>query len=127
MTPDPQLSVLIVEDNPDAADSLAELLAARGHTTRVARTGAEALEAAAAGHFDAVVIDIILPDAEGYTVASRLRRAMAGRPLVVAVTGWPNLDGWSRENGIDHHLVKPVEPAALCDLLDGHAGRAARG
>jgi CheY-like chemotaxis protein len=120
------LSILIVDDHPEVADSLADLLACYGHETRVARDGGEAIEVAVNGRFDVVILDIILPDGEGYTVAGRLREAMANRPLLIAVTGLPNLEGWSRAKGFDHHFVKPVEPAVLRDLLAGYADQLAQ-
>lgn len=117
------LSILIVEDNPDAADSLAELLTVHGYEVRVARDGVAAVEAAARGRFDVVIVDVILPDADGYSVAGRLRMATGGRPVQIAVTGFPHLEGWSRANGFAHHFVKPVEPAVLCGLLGRYADR----
>jgi CheY-like chemotaxis protein len=93
------LTVLIVEDNVDAADSLAELLRLCGHEARVARNGEEAVEAAVRHPIDAIALDIVLPDTDGYTAAKRLRAALGRRPLLIAVTGF------------DHHFAKPVDPS----------------
>lgn len=122
----PPLSVLIVEDFADAADSLAELLALHGHESRTAGSVAGALAALSERAFDAVVLDVNLPDGDGYEVARRVRERPGPRPLLVVATGCPNMEGWSRLEGVDHHLFKPADPVWLADLLAEHADRSAR-
>jgi DNA-binding response OmpR family regulator len=117
----PPLSVLVVEDSEDAAQSTAELLALCGHAVRVAACGGDALRAAAAQTPDVVILDIGLPDMSGWDVAARLRAGAVGKqPVVVAVTGYGAAgDRWrSADAGVDLHLVKPADPAALSALLD---------
>jgi CheY-like chemotaxis protein len=81
------LSVLVVEDHPDAARALAILLPLLcGCRVRVALSVAEALDAAAVGPFDAVLTDIGLPDGDGCDLADRLLRLLPARPLLVAIT-----------------------------------------
>lgn len=113
------LSVLVVEDEEDSAESLAELIRMSGHLAGVARTGAEALRCAADAP-DVVLLDMRLPDMDGCEVARTIGAATAPkRPFLVAVTGRGTDDDFRRSEdaGIDLHLIKPVEPAALLALL----------
>ncbi len=123
--PPPALRVLVVDDNVDAAESLATLLRLEGQDVRVAHDGPAALEAAPAYRPDVVFLDIGMPGMDGYEVARRLRRepGLEG-VLLVALTGWGQDEDRrrSREAGFDEHLVKPVDPAAVATLL--HAGQA---
>jgi PAS domain S-box-containing protein len=116
--------VLVVDDNADAAQSLALLLELDGHQVRVALDGPRALEAAQAEEPEVVLLDIGLPQMDGYEVARRLRaRRGAGPAVLVALTGYGQEDDRrrSREAGFDYHLVKPVEPGALRELLAARA------
>jgi two-component system CheB/CheR fusion protein len=110
-----------VDDNRDAAESLAVLLRLRGHELRTAYDGPAALETAAAFHPEVVLLDIGLPGMDGYEVARQLRRITGLEGvLLVAVTGYGTDDDrrQSKVVGIDEHLVKPVDPAELWTLLD---------
>ena len=118
----PILSVLVVDDYPDTAHSLAELVRLSGHRARVAHTGAEALRLAGRSAPDVVILDVDLPDADGYAVVERLRALPGCRPLFVVVTGLQNTEGRSRVAGIDHHFLKPADPAALMGLIGECAG-----
>ena len=114
------LSVLVVEDDVDAAHSYEVLLRLFGHRVTVATDGPTAVELAATTGPDVALIDIGLPRMDGYGVAARLRAQSDGRrPLLVAVTGYgADADRRrSHEAGIDLHLTKPVDPAALESLL----------
>src|SRR4051794_458459 len=105
------LSVLVVEDQPDAAQSLAELLTLHGHCVSVALSGADALRSVEVRTPDVVLLDIGLPGMDGWAVARRLRAQARGKqPVVVAVTGYgAEADRWrSADAGIDLHLVKPA-------------------
>jgi CheY-like chemotaxis protein len=116
----PRRRVLVVDDNVDAAESLAVLLRLEGHEVRVAHDGPAALAAVEADPPDLVFLDIGMPVMNGYDVARRLRRRPGlGGLVLVAVTGWGQEEDRrrSREAGFDHHLVKPVEPDALHPLL----------
>ena len=118
--PLPPLSVLVVEDHEDAAQSTAELLRMCGHVVRVANCGPDALAKAAAEVPDVVLLDIGLPGMSGWDVAERLRRQARGKqPLVVALTGYGTVaDRWrSADAGVDLHLVKPTDPGSLTGLL----------
>jgi DNA-binding response OmpR family regulator len=121
------LSVLIVEDYPDAADTLAVLVELHGHHARVARTGEEAVRLAREFAPDVVLLDIGLPDADGYAVAERLCGVLERRPLLVVVTGFTNTQGRSRVAGIDYHFLKPADPCVLERLLSQHAETMAAG
>jgi len=112
--------VLVVDDNRDAGDSLGMLLKVLGAEVRVARDGAEALEAYSAYDPAVVLLDIGMPGMDGYEVARRIRARSPGpRPTIVALTGWGQEDDRrvSREAGFDHHMVKPAEIGALKELL----------
>jgi CheY-like chemotaxis protein len=116
----PGLHVLIVEDNPDTAETLALVIGLYGHETRVAPNGWTALDLAGERLPDAVLLDIGLPGMDGWEVARRLRaRAGPARLLLVAVTayGAPEDVRRSREAGIDVHLVKPVAPEEIDGVL----------
>jgi CheY-like chemotaxis protein len=114
------LRVLVVDDNRDAADSLAVLLRLWGHEARTAHDGVSAVKAAGSYRPQAALLDIGLPGLDGYEVARRLRGdpALEGL-LLVAVTGYgQEIDRrQSREAGFDCHLVKPVDLAKLQELL----------
>jgi CheY-like chemotaxis protein len=112
--------ILIVDDNPDGAESLATLLALRGHETRTARDGLEALDVAERFRPDAMLLDIGLPKLNGYEVCRRIRQEAWGRDLLmVAVTGWGQDEDRDRslDAGFDTHLVKPVDSRVLTELL----------
>jgi signal transduction histidine kinase/CheY-like chemotaxis protein len=114
------LRVLVVDDNVDAAQSLAVLLNLWGHEVCTAHDGAAALEAAQAWQPEVVLLDIGLPGMDGYEVARRLRAAQGpARPLLVALTGYAQEEDRrrSREAGFDRHLVKPADPETLEVLL----------
>jgi CheY-like chemotaxis protein len=116
----PARRILIVDDNADAADSLAVLLRMMGNEVYTAHDGLEAVGAAAAFQPDVVLLDIGLPKLSGYEVARRIREQARGSDVVlIAVTGWGQEDDRrrSREAGFDHHMTKPVEFGALQRLL----------
>ncbi len=124
--PVPARRVLVVDDNVDAASSLATLLQLNGHQVRMAHDGATALEMAMTEPPEVAILDIGLPVLNGFDVARRLRqqRGGAATPLLVALTGWgqPEDRRRSYEAGFDAHLVKPVAPSALDDLLRSLSG-----
>ena len=118
--PLPCRRVLVVDDNMDAADSLALLLRLSGQEVRVAHDGPTALLAAQAFRPELVLLDLGMPGMDGYEVARRLRQQPESRTaLVVALTGWGQDSDRRRsaEAGFDQHLVKPVEPSDLEKLL----------
>jgi len=122
--------VLVVEDNLDAAESLATLLRVWGHDVQVAHDGLQALEAARESRPEVVLLDIGLPGLDGYQVAHRLREDVGlDSSLLVAMTGYgqPEDRRRSREAGIHHHFVKPVEPLVLRNLLADVAAPAGSG
>jgi CheY-like chemotaxis protein len=115
------LSILIVEDREDVAQSTAELLHLCGHAVRVSIDGADALRGAAAEPADVMLVDIRLPGMGGWELTRHLRALIRGKQsFVVAVTGCgTERDQWySAEAGMDAHLVKPVDPVRLIELLD---------
>ncbi len=116
----PSLRVLVVDDNADAANSLAMALRMTGQRVRVAYDGETALSFAAEDPPEAVVLDLGMPGMDGYQVARRLRGDPATRKsLLIALTGWgQDADKRkSQEAGFDHHLVKPVDPTVVGRVL----------
>ncbi len=117
--------VLVVDDNRDAAISLAEMLDLMGNESRTAHDGLQAVAAAAAFHPDVILMDIGMPKLNGYDACRRIReQPWGGTPVIVACTGWGQDDDRrkSREAGFDFHLIKPVDPAELESLLAGLRG-----
>jgi CheY-like chemotaxis protein len=104
-----RLRVLIVEDNPDTRDMLKMLLAMWGQEVRVAATGAQGLQVATAFRPDVAVIDIGLPELDGYEVARRIRNEFGAGVRLIALTayGQPGDRRRSIAAGFDVHLVKP--------------------
>jgi len=112
--------VLVVDDNVDAATSLAMLLTMTGNETHTANDGLEALELAASLRPEIILLDIGLPKLNGYEVCRRIRRESWGPAItVIALTGWGQKEDVrnSIEAGFDGHMVKPVELSALTKLL----------
>ena len=111
--------VLVVEDSPDMLTSWLLLLELWGHEACSVADGYEAVEMARSFRPDIVLLDIGLPGLDGWEVARRIRQQAGQPPLMIAVTGYGrDADRRrSREVGIDHHLVKPVDPETLEALL----------
>jgi signal transduction histidine kinase/ActR/RegA family two-component response regulator len=112
--------VLVADDNNDAATSLGILLNDAGYEVRIAGDGSQALETAAQFQPDIILLDIGMPRLNGYEVARQIRRHAWGRKvLLVALTGWGGAEHRQQTAaaGFDHHLTKPVDPAALTRLL----------
>ena len=112
--------VLIVDDNRDAAESLAMLLQTSGCEASVAFSGPEALELLESTTPEIVLLDIGMPGMDGYEVARRIRSTAKGEHVfLVALTGWGQAEDKRRaaEAGFDEHVTKPVDPALLGELL----------
>jgi signal transduction histidine kinase/CheY-like chemotaxis protein len=108
--------ILVVDDNRDAADGLAMLLRLRGNDVRVAYSGSQALEVAAQFQPEVGVLDIGMPEMNGYEVARELRTYEWGRDaILIALTGWgqEHDEHNATARGFDHHFVKPARPAEL--------------
>jgi CheY-like chemotaxis protein len=109
--PETRQRVLLVDDNADSTEPLSLLLQSKGHDTRVAVEGQEAITVADDFQPHCVVLDLGLPGIDGYEVARRLREKPYGPQLIlVALTGWAGKDVRVKaaEAGFDYHLVKPV-------------------
>lgn len=113
------LRILIVDDNRDAADSLALLCESEAHTTQVAYTSHEAICLAQNFLPDVALLDIGLPDIDGYELATRLRHKGVKVPVLVAITGYGQAEDRLRAQaaGFDYHFVKPVNLDDLLTLL----------
>ncbi|WP_232540335.1 response regulator [Azohydromonas aeria] len=112
--------VLVVDDNVDAADTVAMFLRMEGHSVETAHSGPQALERAKAFEPDVVLLDIGLPGMDGFEVVRHLRTlAATQRALVIALTGYGHKSDQqqARAAGFDHHLVKPADITALAGLI----------
>ncbi|MEO7939253.1 MAG: PAS domain S-box protein [Burkholderiaceae bacterium] len=117
----PARRLLVVDDNEDAATSLAMLLRFMGNEVWIAHSGSDALEIAARLRPDMVFLDIGMPGMDGYETARRLRRQPGCESTVLAaLTGWGQQEyrGRASDAGFDHYLVKPLDPDLLQGLLD---------
>lgn len=114
------LRILVVDDNRDAADSLATLLQLLGHPVAVAYDGLSGLRAAEAERPDCVFLDIAMPGMNGYELARRLRGEPAlARVKLIALSAYSDPGHVERATaaGFDHRLTKPADPAELEELL----------
>jgi PAS domain S-box-containing protein len=133
-TPEPRGAIvtrriLIADDNVDAADTLAMLLQLAGHEVCTAHSGQVALTLADSFQPEIALLDIGMPDVDGYEVATRIRETAWGqRVRLVALTGWGQEDDKRRARaaGFDHHLTKPVDPRDLDELLSAGAREASK-
>jgi PAS domain S-box-containing protein len=120
------MQVLVVDDNRDAADTCAALLELSGHHVQTSYTGRRALELGETFRPHAILLDIGLPDINGYELATRIRAQSWGQgALMIAVTGWGQREDRRRalEAGFDHHLAKPIAPETLEALLQSAQAR----
>lgn len=108
--------ILVLDDNTDAADSLARLLALRRHDVRVAHNGHDALQIGSEFQPEIAILDLGMPGMDGFAVAKQLRASANGSAIkLVALTGWGGPDDRERTQatGFDHHFVKPITIEAL--------------
>jgi CheY-like chemotaxis protein len=122
------LHVLVVDDNRDAADTLQSLFQLEGYAASVAYGGAQALAAVDMAWPQLVVMDLGMPDMDGYAAARQIRQRAQGRDvLLIALTGWGQGEARARteQAGFDHHLTKPVDFDAIAALLHAHLARRA--
>jgi CheY-like chemotaxis protein len=117
--------VLIVDDNSDAAEMLADALAQIGYEPAVSHDGPSALARARDFHPDAALLDIGLPVMDGYELGERLRRQEGTRLVLFAVTGYGQPADMERslDSGFERHMVKPIDLQQLSALLDGALGK----
>ena len=111
----------LVDDSADHADTLGLLLSDAGHTVKTARSGAEAIELAAEFKPDVAIVDIGMPEMDGYEVARRLKALPdPDRRLLIALSGYGQADVRQRalDAGFDEYVVKPVEAQKILDLLE---------
>jgi signal transduction histidine kinase len=111
--------VLVAEDIPDAAEMMRLMIEAMGHDVRVAADGVQAVEIAEAFQPVIALLDIGMPRMDGYEAAQRIRAALGGQIVLVALTGWGQEQDRERAfaAGFDYHVMKPAEPDALESLI----------
>jgi PAS domain S-box-containing protein len=117
-----KLRILVVDDNRDAAESLAMLLKIMGNNVRTASDGEAGVQAAAEFLPHVILLDIGLPKLNGYEACRRIRQqGWSKNMVIIAVTGWGAEDDRrkSEEAGFDRHMVKPVDPTSLMNLVAG--------
>ncbi|WP_137279447.1 ATP-binding protein [Pseudomonas rhizoryzae] len=115
-----QRRILVADDNPDIADTIAELLELDGHQVRIAYDGQQALEAFHSYGPDIVISDIGMPGLTGYQLARAIRQTTTGRAIkLIAMTGWgqPQDQAEALAAGFDHHLTKPADMKTLYELV----------
>ncbi|WP_246522881.1 PAS domain S-box protein [Gemmata palustris] len=120
------LGILVVDDNRDAADSMAMLLEMRGHQVRTAHDGPDALKVLATFRPQLILLDLGLPGMSGYEVARRIRESAELQGVTLAaLTGWGQEEDRrrTREAGFDHHLTKPADPGELDRIVAGAQAR----
>jgi DNA-binding response OmpR family regulator len=119
LTRPPHARILVVDDNEDAANSLATLLEVMGYEVRTAYDGPEAIAAADDFHPAVALLDIGLPRLSGYDIARHVRERRGGDVLLVAITGWGQEEDRrrAREAGFDHHFTKPADFEVLLELI----------
>jgi CheY-like chemotaxis protein len=116
----PRRRILVVDDNVDAAEALGELLRDYGHEVATAHDGTRALDQARLHRPDIVLLDISMPEMDGYEVAKRIRGELGLRDaILVALTGYgeDRHRRLTREAGFDQHVTKPVDVSKLEELL----------
>jgi len=119
----PRLRVLVVDDSPDNAESLAWVLRLEDFEVTTAFSYATALLAASRCVFDAMLLDIAMPGMDGYRLVKELIGLCPVKPLLIAITGYGQAKDYqrSREEGFDHHFVKPADIFELTAALRQHA------
>lgn len=118
--------ILLIEDNADANETLADFLTLEGHVVASALDGPGGLALANEYRYDLIICDIGLPGMDGYEVARRLRRqSLNPFPCLLAVTGYEQADNRlsATEAGFDHYLVKPVAIESLRNLIASHVSQ----
>jgi signal transduction histidine kinase/ActR/RegA family two-component response regulator len=115
--------VVIIDDNEDAANTMAMLVDALGGQPRVAYDGVSGFDTVRDHRAEVVLLDIGMHPVDGYETCRRIRRELGSAPTVIAVTGWGQAQDKQKafDAGFDAHLTKPVDPAALARLLAGDA------
>jgi len=124
--PSARRRILVVDDNEDAASTLAMLLQLTGNEVHTACDGLEAVKAVAELHPDIVLMDIGMPKLNGYDAARRIRGHVSGKDtFLIAVSGWGQEEDKLRcaNAGFNAHMTKPVDVSALTKLLSDNAQR----
>jgi CheY-like chemotaxis protein len=110
--------ILIIDDDVDTLRLVGLMLQRQGYEISAAANGTQGLAKALEERPDLILLDVMMPDMDGYEVARNIR-AQSEKPVLIAMTGYgqPEDRRKSKEAGFDYHLTKPVDPARLQDLL----------
>jgi two-component system CheB/CheR fusion protein len=118
--------IVIVDDDVDTTNTLTMLLQMKGYEVIRCYAGADAIEKACSFHVEVVILDLAMPEVDGYEVARQLRQSDACKDtLLIAVTGYADEEHHQRamQVGFDHYFIKPVDFAVLHDVLEAHKSR----
>jgi DNA-binding response OmpR family regulator len=117
--------ILVVDDNRDAADALGNLFRALGYDTVIAYNGTEGMSVFNEAHPRFAFLDIAMPDISGYDLARRIREKAGSKVILIAVTGFGQVDDKARahEAGFDYHLTKPMGLKQVQSILTKHGGQ----
>jgi CheY-like chemotaxis protein len=117
-----KVNVLVVDDGADSRTSMKTLLGLHGYQTDVAPSGPDALRIMEYQWPDVILLDLRMPGMDGYQLAKSIqeKRGVRPKPLIIAVTGVGGqlAELWSRMEGLDHHLVKPIDFRELDSLIE---------
>lgn len=119
------MRILLVDDNEDSCDAMAEILGLLGHQILISRDGLSGVEKASSWHPDLVFLDIGLPDIDGYEVARRIRKDLVwGSMKIIALTGYGyDADkALAMSSGFDAHILKPPDISQIEAVCSGPAG-----
>jgi CheY-like chemotaxis protein len=118
--------ILVADDNKDAAECLADALRLMGHEVQTVHDGLSAVNVAESRRPELVLLDLGMPQMDGYEAARRIRAALGRRVFIAAVTGWGQIEDQqrSRDAGFDRHLIKPIDLSELAGLIEVLAPRA---
>jgi two-component system, sensor histidine kinase len=117
----PSRHILVIEDNPDAREMLRVLLEVDGHRVEVAEDGHQGVKIARSSRPEVALVDIGLPGLDGYEVARQMRALLGRHVRLIALTGYGQPEDQRRaaEAGFDAHLIKPVSPEQIVEILEG--------
>jgi CheY-like chemotaxis protein len=123
------LSILVVDDNADAAETLAKLLRLDGCDVRAAMSGREALAQLNGWQPDVALLDLAMPKMDGFAIAQHFCAGAVPRPLLAAITGFGDAETAAKAKrvGFDHHFLKGEDPDTIRAMLRDHAAQIGRG
>lgn len=117
------LNILVVDDYPDTAKMLALMLQLEGYNTAAACNSIEVADMLANFKPDVLILDVAMPDMDGYELAAHICNYLGNKPLLIGVSGYDKLEARSRREGFDHHFLKPFKAEMILEALARFAQR----